>query len=59
MSPVPKEIAVDEVEVVVEDEEEVIFTRSIFYSFTQYLLNMLLIFKVEVSEEVEVCKEYH
>ena len=58
MSPVPKEIAVDEVEVVVEDEEEVNI-YSIFYSFTQYLLNMLLIFKVEVSEEVEVCKEYH
>ena len=35
MSPVPKEIAVDEVEVVVEDEEEVI-----------YLLNILLIYSI-------------
>ena len=59
MLPVPKEIVVDEVEVVVEDEEEVIFTQNFTHLSTQYLLNMLLIFKVEVSEEVEVCKEYH
>ena len=35
MSPVPKEIAVDEVEVVVEDEEEVIFTQ-----YFTHLLNI-------------------
>ena len=45
MLPVPKEIAVDEVEVVVEDE--VIFTQ-----YFTHLLNILLIFKVEVDLEV-------
>ena len=47
MSPVPKEIAVDEVEVVVEDEEEVIFTQ-----YFTHLLNILLIFKVDIVEEI-------